>query len=397
MLRRGHFLLALALLAVMATSGCTRYTANRLADFGDIFQAGVGVTAENPHSGVIPPSLGLHLQITEFVNLGALGFGGLVAEWDGRGLYAGPEIRRRSGLLTYQSIQIAQDYSVGYENYFKRETALWTRRMNSHAMRKYNAPAKELDYGFYNEEHYGYPLFHRGWQYWENIGLEIGISEPFLTHLGLHLRLGFDPSEISDFVLGFVLIDYKRDDLRPEEYEEMMGAKAARGEYKPAAQYPPQPQEAPMAQEAPAEEPVAEPMEVEVEPIPAPAPVETQVVWKKVPEMRTIYFDYDRANIRDDQVPRMQENLDFLVNNTDKKVRIVGHCDDRGSYEYNYKLGLDRAVSVRDWLVDNGISTARLSVESKGERDPAVVGEGDDVWEENRRVEFNEAVVIEIY
>ena len=77
--------------------------------------------------------------------------------------------------------------------------------------------AHELEYEYFAEEiHEGFPIMPRGWQYWENIAVEIGISEPFLTHLGFDLRIGVDPSEISDFILGIFTIDYNHDDLTME-------------------------------------------------------------------------------------------------------------------------------------------------------------------------------------
>ncbi len=225
-------------LAALPLAGC-HYAVNRVADFGDIFQIGGGVTAENPVTGMVPPSLGVYAQVTEFINLGAMHFSGLSAEWDGRGKFAGPESRTRLGFLLYQQLRIDQDYANGVENYFKKSDTLWNDRMNSTAMRWRNRPAKELEYEFWslaNRE--GYPIMHRGWQYWENINLEVAVSEPFLTHLGFNLRLGLDPSEILDFALGFFCLDLKRDDLTAEEFQEFRevhGFPRPSGDFKPAS------------------------------------------------------------------------------------------------------------------------------------------------------------------
>ena len=78
------------LMSMLVTSGC-HYGMNRSADFRDIFQFGIGLTTENPDSGIIPPALGLYVQATEFLNLGAVTFTGKSLEWDGRGLFYGPE------------------------------------------------------------------------------------------------------------------------------------------------------------------------------------------------------------------------------------------------------------------------------------------------------------------
>lgn len=211
---------SLIVLAAFQLVGC-RYTANRANDFADIFQMGVGVTAENPVTGMFPPSLGLHAQVTEFLNLGAIHFTGLVAEWDGRGFFAGPETRTRLGFLPLQTIQLGQDYARGYENCFKKPDTLWADRMHSEGLKFAGTPAKALDYEFWSRMRSGSPIFYRGWQYWGTVSVEAAISEPFFTHLGLHLRLGVDVSEISDWILGFFTLDFKSDDLTRQEFEEM--------------------------------------------------------------------------------------------------------------------------------------------------------------------------------
>ncbi|MFW6303535.1 MAG: hypothetical protein ACOC2L_02845 [Candidatus Sumerlaeota bacterium] len=211
-------------LSVAILSGCSgRYGKNRCADFSDIFQVGAGITAENPYTGAWPPALGLHIQATEFINLGAVHFTGYAAELDGRGAFAGPESRTRFGLGPIQVLRINQDYDHGYENYFKKEYADWMRRMNTERMRWRETPAKQLEYSYWADRLYiGAPIMHRGWQYWENFNIEAAICEPFITHFGITLRLGFDPSEISDWLLGFATIDFKNDDLTTNEYQAMM-------------------------------------------------------------------------------------------------------------------------------------------------------------------------------
>ncbi|MCX7049934.1 MAG: hypothetical protein NTX50_31185 [Candidatus Sumerlaeota bacterium] len=226
-----HRVLIFAVLACLGLvmSGC-RYAHNRLYDFCDIFQAGVGVTSQNPDSGMVPPAIGVHVQASEFMNLGAVYFNGSTAEMDGRGFFAGPESRQRYGLLCFQRLKIDQSYTSGSMNYFKQSQSQWTKRMNSRAMRWSEAPAKELDYDYWAEDiHEGYPILYRGWQYWENIGVEFALSEPFLTHLGFDVRFGIDPSEVSDFVLGFFGVDFQSDDLTEDEYEEMVGPQYLRG------------------------------------------------------------------------------------------------------------------------------------------------------------------------
>ena len=220
---RSLALLPLVVLVCMTLNGCL-YMCNRSADLRDIVNVGVGVTHEgvDPNLGVIPPSLGLYAQATDFLNLGISYFGGAVAEWDGRGLYAGPEARYRAGILWWQWAKIDQDYAVGYESYFKKSGTAWERRMA--LWERYNAPAKELNYDYLSGEIVsGMPIFPRGWQHWGTFGGEIGICDPLLTHFGLHLRLGLDISEVSDFLLGICTLDFKKDDLSQDEYDEMKG------------------------------------------------------------------------------------------------------------------------------------------------------------------------------
>lgn len=237
MIRKILRVIPVAALLCLSLTGCQRrYIANRVADFGDIFQFGAGLTTENPATGVIPPSLGVYVQVTEFLNLGALHFDGHSAEWDGRGLFCGPESRTRIGILTYQRLRIDQHYSEGSENYFKKLETLWSDRMNSPRMSWGDKPAKQLNYEYWGiSTRDGAPIMHRGYQYWENIGAEICISEPFLTHFGFNLRLGFDPSEISDWVLGWFCVDYKRDDLTEDEHREMVGERDVTTDFKPAS------------------------------------------------------------------------------------------------------------------------------------------------------------------
>jgi peptidoglycan-associated lipoprotein len=105
-------------------------------------------------------------------------------------------------------------------------------------------------------------------------------------------------------------------------------------------------------------------------------------------ELRTVYFDYDRSEIRADQLSQMEKNAQYLLENTEKRIRIDGHCDERGSLEYNIALGARRAQQVKDFLVSRGVEPARIMTISRGEEDPAVEGTGEAVWSMNRRAEF---------
>lgn len=233
------FAALLAATTMFGLTGCqSRYVANRVSDFGDIIQIGGGLTTENPKTGIVPPSLGVYVQATEFINLGAMHFTGISAEWDGRGAFAGRESRTRLGFGPWQRLMIDQNYVDGCENYFKKYDTLWNDRMGSPDMTWWGKPAKQLsndDWAISLRE--DCPAMHRGWQYWENFNVELSISEPFLTHFGFNARLGFDPSEISDFLLGWFVLDYKHDDMNKEEHDEMVGPRDISQKYKPASDY----------------------------------------------------------------------------------------------------------------------------------------------------------------
>jgi peptidoglycan-associated lipoprotein len=110
---------------------------------------------------------------------------------------------------------------------------------------------------------------------------------------------------------------------------------------------------------------------------------------KVQPGLETIYFDYDRANIRDDAVPLLRSNATAIQQNAAwGRVTIEGNCDERGSEEYNLALGERRADSVRRYLVDLGVPATRLDTVSFGESKPAVPGHDESAWRWNRRADF---------
>lgn len=211
--------LFLLLAALTLSSGC-RYIANRYYDMRDTFAVGVGVTGENPVTGIVPPSLGLYVEATDWLHLGAIHYNGYTAECDLRGTFVGPESETRFGLLWWQMIRKNQSYPEAcYLNKFKDQDFPWTHRMESLGMRHDGVPAKRVHY-----EHYqsylirGTGLLHRGWQYWEYAGFEAAICEPFVTHAGVMMRAGFDMSEVFDFLLGFACVDFKHDDMNSDEF-----------------------------------------------------------------------------------------------------------------------------------------------------------------------------------
>jgi len=101
-----------------------------------------------------------------------------------------------------------------------------------------------------------------------------------------------------------------------------------------------------------------------------------------------IYFDYDQAAIRQDQIDQIEKNLKYLLANADLRVLIEGHCDERGSTEYNFALGDRRATAVMDYLIRGGIEPGRITTLSKGEEEPAEQGGDEAAWSKNRRCQF---------
>jgi peptidoglycan-associated lipoprotein len=103
---------------------------------------------------------------------------------------------------------------------------------------------------------------------------------------------------------------------------------------------------------------------------------------------QTIYYDYDRSDIRDDARAVLDAKVPVLKANPGVRLRIAGHTDERGSGEYNMALGQKRAAAARGYLAQFGIDASRVDIVSYGEERPAKMGEGEESWGKNRRAEF---------
>jgi peptidoglycan-associated lipoprotein len=103
---------------------------------------------------------------------------------------------------------------------------------------------------------------------------------------------------------------------------------------------------------------------------------------------RTIYFDFDKSDLSADARSGLQSNGDYLKSNSSVAVTIEGHCDERGSAEYNLALGKRRADAAYKYLADLGIDASRMSTISFGKEQPAVEGHNELAWAKNRRDEF---------
>jgi len=104
--------------------------------------------------------------------------------------------------------------------------------------------------------------------------------------------------------------------------------------------------------------------------------------------LETVYFDYDSYVLKQEAQTLLQKNATFLKEDPSMAITIEGHCDERGSDEYNLALGDQRAKAIRDYLVALGIGANRLAMVSYGEERPAVPGHDETSWEKNRRAEF---------
>lgn len=101
-----------------------------------------------------------------------------------------------------------------------------------------------------------------------------------------------------------------------------------------------------------------------------------------------VHFEYDRSRITDEAAAVLQRKAEVLRSNPDLRVTIEGHCDERGSLEYNMALGQRRAESVRRYLTGLGLSGDLFSTVSFGEERPIAQGSNENVWQQNRRAEF---------
>ena len=104
--------------------------------------------------------------------------------------------------------------------------------------------------------------------------------------------------------------------------------------------------------------------------------------------MLPVYFDFDSAEIREDQVSRLEVNSDFLKKNPTFEIRIEGNCDPRGTKEYNMALGERRAQSAKKYLENLGVAESRLSTISYGKERLLLHGQDELSWAQNRRDDF---------
>jgi peptidoglycan-associated lipoprotein len=127
--------------------------------------------------------------------------------------------------------------------------------------------------------------------------------------------------------------------------------------------------------------------------IPPPPPPPPPLVEEPPPPpvelvFEIVYFDFDKYTLKSDAKSALGTNARTLRENDDASILIQGHCDERGTVEYNLALGEKRAKACRDYLVDLGITAGRIRTISYGEERPVSPGHDETAWSRNRRAEF---------
>lgn len=105
-------------------------------------------------------------------------------------------------------------------------------------------------------------------------------------------------------------------------------------------------------------------------------------------QLQPVFYDYNRSDIREDQIQPLQNNARVLKQYGAANVLIEGHCDERGTDEYNLALGERRAKAAKDYLVSLGIADGRINTISYGESKPFAEGHDEGAWQQNRRAHF---------
>ena len=138
--------------------------------------------------------------------------------------------------------------------------------------------------------------------------------------------------------------------------------------------------------------PATRPTETQVAPPPAPREATTTTVpattTAATSPLKDVFFDYDKALLTDEAKRALNEDAAWLKANPRGQIAVEGHCDERGTSEYNLGLGDRRAKAARDYLVAAGVDGGRIRTISYGKERPFVLGHDESAWRWNRRAHF---------
>lgn len=113
-----------------------------------------------------------------------------------------------------------------------------------------------------------------------------------------------------------------------------------------------------------------------------------EIIRKLQEEIGDIHFDYDKYDIRQNDIPTLKKVASALQKYPKLRVIIEGHCDERGTNEYNFALGQKRANSAKQYLITLGVSSSRIDIISYGEEKPLCSEQNETCWQKNRRAHF---------
>lgn len=145
----------------------------------------------------------------------------------------------------------------------------------------------------------------------------------------------------------------------------------------------------------PVKEQVVEKVEEPVTQVEKPVLSEEELFQQKTIEdlnkdqiLKKINFDFDKYQVREDMKPIMQDNANWMLKFSTVQVLVEGHCDERGTIEYNIALGEKRAEAAKNYLASLGINAAKIKIVSYGKSKPLVQGMDEASYFQNRRAEF---------
>jgi peptidoglycan-associated lipoprotein len=149
----------------------------------------------------------------------------------------------------------------------------------------------------------------------------------------------------------------------------------------------PEPAPEPVVEEAPPP-PEPEPPKPDVKPAP-PRLSEEEIAWAQENLLVNIHFEFDKYGLTEEALALLEAHGRWLQQNPTAELRLEGHCDERGTVEYNLALGERRAVSAKQFLANLGIAPERLSTVSYGKERPLDAAHTEEAWAKNRRCEFH--------